>query len=122
MNATYEKPITDNQREIGNKIYSFLRSAHRNVTKEEICAYLGWEYTSSTDRKVRDTINLIKKRRPIVATPDQKGYFLCLTRDDIERCEHQCKYVDSIIEDLEQTKRPLISFLCQFEQNDDSDS
>lgn len=117
-NTTYEKPITDNQRETGNKIYLFLKSAHRNVTKEEICAYLGWDYTSSTDRKVRDTINLIKKRKPIVATPDQKGYFLCLSKDDIERCEHQWRYIDSIIQDLEQTKRPLISFLRKFNKTD----
>lgn len=112
--TTYEKPPTDNQREIGNKIYGFMKATRRNVTKEEICAFLGWEYNTSTDRKVRDTINLIKKRRPIVATPDQKGYYLCLTKDDIEKCEHQWKYIDSIISDLEMTKQPLISFLNQF--------
>lgn len=110
----FEKPITDNQREIGNKIYSFLKQARRNVTKEELCAHLGWEYNSSTDRKVRDTLNLLKKRRPIVATPDQKGYFLCLDKNDIERCKHQWKYIDSIIADLEATKRPLISFCDHF--------
>lgn len=105
-----EKPITQNQREIANKIYLFLRECHRNVTKEEICAHLGWEYNSTNDRKVRDTINLIKKKRPIVATPDQKGYFACVNKNDLERCVHRWKYIDGIIEDLEETKKPLIAF------------
>ena len=105
-----EKPITENQKEIANKIYAFLRECHRNVTKEEICAHLGWEYNSSNDRKVRDTINLIKKRRPIVATPDQKGYFACVNKNDLERCVHQWNYIDGIIKDLEETKKPLIAF------------
>ena len=106
----YEKPLTEKQKEIANKIYTFMKATRRNVTKEEICAYLGWEYNSSNDRKVRDTINRLKKRRPIVATPDQKGYYLCLTKDDIERCRHQWLYIDSIIQDLELTKKPLIAF------------
>ena len=109
-----EKPMTENQRDIGNKIYSFLRNCHRNVSKEEICAHLGWPYNSTTDRKVRDTINLIKKKRPIVATPDQKGYFACLTKADLDRCLHQWNYIDSIIQDLEETKKPLISFYNHF--------
>lgn len=109
-----EKPITENQKEIGNKIYVFLVKAHRNVTKKEICAHLGWQYNSTSDRKIRDTINLIKKRRPIVATPDQKGYFAPTCKDDVERCIHQWKYIDGIIADLEATKKPLISFCSRY--------
>ena len=40
----YEKPLTEKQKEIANKIYTFMKATRRNVTKEEICAYLGWEY------------------------------------------------------------------------------
>ena len=108
--TVYEKPLTEKQKEIANSIYAFMKQARRNVSKEEICAYLGWEYNSSNDRKVRDTINRLKKRKPIVATPDQKGYYLCLTKDDKEKCEHQWAYIDSIIRDLELTKKPLIAF------------
>lgn len=110
----FEKPITENQKEIANKIYAFLKDCHRNVTKEEICTHLGWTYNSTSDRKIRDTINLIKKKRPIVATPDQKGYFTCLNKNDLERCIHQWNYIDGIIKDLEETKKPLISFYNHF--------
>lgn len=110
----FEKPITENQKEIANKIYAFLKDCHRNVTKEEICTHLGWTYNSTSDRKIRDTINLIKKKRPIVATPDQKGYFACLNKNDLERCIHQWNYIDGIIKDLEETKKPLISFYDHF--------
>lgn len=70
-----EKPITENQKQIANIIYKFLYHQRRFVTKQELCAELGWEYNSTNDRKIRDTINIIKKRKPIVATPDRKGYF-----------------------------------------------
>lgn len=109
-----EKPITENQKQLANKIYKYLYHEHRFVTKEEICIMLGWEYTSSNDRKIRDTINVIKKRKPIVATPDRKGYFAPIQKEDLEEIIHQWKYIDSIIEDLEETKKPLIDFYEKF--------
>lgn len=112
--STFEKPVTEKQKEVANQIYIFLKNTRRNVTKEEICANLGWDYNTTTDRKIRDTINVLKKKRPIVATPDQKGYFLCLTKDDLDKCTHQWRYIDGIIEDLEETKQPLISFYNHF--------
>lgn len=105
-----EKPVTDNQKEISNKIYTYLYKQHRFCTKQEICEFLGWEYNTSNDRKVRDTINLIKKRRPIVATPDRVGYFAPIDKADLEEVVHQWKYIDKIIADLEETKKPLIKF------------
>lgn len=110
MGVKCEKPITEKQKLIGNAIYKYLYEQHRFVDKEEICKMLGWEYNSSNDRKVRDTINLIKKRKAIVATPDRKGYFAPKDENDIEEIDHQWKYIDSIIQDLEETKKPLIAF------------
>lgn len=105
-----EKPVTDNQKEISNKIYTYLYKQHRFCTKQEICEFLGWEYNSSADRKCRDCLNLIKKRRPIVATPDRVGYFAPIDKADLEEVVHQWKYIDKIIADLEETKKPLIKF------------
>lgn len=109
-----EKPITENQKELANKIYKYLHHQHRFITKEEIYNMLGWEYNSSNDRKIRDTINIIKKRKPIVATPDRKGYFAATNKSDLEEVIHQWKYIDSIIEDLKETKKPLIEFYEKF--------
>lgn len=109
-----EKPLTENQKELASKIYKYLHHQHRFITKEEICEMLGWEYNSSNDRKIRDTINVIKKRKPIVATPDRKGYFAPIQKEDLEEVIHQWKYIDSIIEDLQETKKPLILFYEMF--------
>lgn len=109
-----EKPVTENQKELANKIYSYLYKQHRFCTKEEICNSVGIEYNSSNDRKIRDTINLIKKRRPIVATPDRVGYFAPINKQDMEEVIHQWNYIDKIITDLEETKKPLIKFYEKF--------
>ena len=63
MEVKNEKPMTEKQKEIANAIYKFLYNEHRFVTKEEICLMLGWEYNLTNDRKVRDSINAIKKKR-----------------------------------------------------------
>lgn len=107
----FEKPITEKQQELATLIYKFLHKEHRFVTKEEICEMLGWEYNLTNDRKVRDTINIIKKIKPIVATPDRKGYFAPKFFDiDEEEVDHQLNYIDSIIDDLLATKQPLLDF------------
>lgn len=105
-----EKPTTEKQKDIANEIYRILLLARKFMSKEDICAKLGWEYNTTNDRKVRDTINLIKKRKPIVATPDRKGYFAPILRGDLDEIVHQWQYVDKIIADLEETKKPLIKF------------
>lgn len=105
-----EKPTTEKQKDIANEIYRILLLARKFMSKEDICAKLGWEYNLTNDRKVRDTINLIKKRKPIVATPDKKGYFAPILRGDLDEIVHQWQYVDKVIADLEETKKPLIKF------------
>lgn len=118
----FEKPITENQKILANKIYNFLLRTHRLTTKQEICEMLGLPYNSNNDRKIRDTINVIKKRRPIVATPDTKGYFAPTVKEDLEQVEHQWKYIDKIIADLEETKNPLIAFYNKYSRLNDKKS
>lgn len=105
-----EKPITEKQKQLANKIYTILVKAKDYVTKEQICAKLGWEYNLTNDRKVRDTINIIKHHKPIVATPDKKGYLAPIYAYQIEEVLHQWRYIDKLQAEHEETKKPLIKF------------
>lgn len=110
------KPMTENQKKVANSIYKYLATERRFVCKSEICDFLGWAYTETNERKIRDTINLIKKKRPIVATPDSKGYFAPLKAEDLEFIKKQLNYINSVIQDLEETKKPLIEFYEKFKK------
>ena len=72
---------------------------------------MGWPYNSSNDRKIRDLLSILKKRCPIIATPDQKGYKLAMSADDVESVIHQWRYIDKFMKELEETKVPLKRFL-----------
>ena len=102
-----EKPLTENQRYYCNTLYKYLM-AHDIVTKEEMLDHLGWD--SKKDRQLRDTLSIIGKKFPLIATSDQKGYKLAKTKNDIEDVIHQWKETDSRIEQLEARREPLIRF------------
>ena len=110
MEVICEKPLTENQKKIANTIYAYLIKEHRFVTKQELCAMLGWEYNITNDRKVRDCVNAIKHRRAIVATPDRKGYFAPKNENDLEEIIHQWRYLDKLEEEIKATKKPIIEF------------
>lgn len=107
----YEKPMTPNQKENGNKLYKFMMT-HDVLTKEEMLEFLGWD--KSKDRQLRDLISMIAKKRPIISTSNQKGYKIAKTRADIEAVENQWKEIDSRIAELEARKKPLIEFYDEF--------
>ena len=105
-----EKPeLSEETKKRANEIYRYLKAENRSVTKQEICDYLGWEYNSSSERRVRDLISLIAKRRPIIATSDQRGYKVP-TMNDLDAVEHQWRELDSRIAELEARREPLIKF------------
>ena len=66
--------LSEETKRRANEVYRYLRTEARPVTKEELCSFLGWEYNSSSERRVRDLISIIAKRKPIIATSDQRGY------------------------------------------------
>ena len=109
-----EKPLTKNKKEIANKIYAYLIKEHRYVSKQELCNMLGWEYNLTSDRKIRDSINSLKKVRAIVATPDKIGYFAPLNENDLEDLIHQWRYLDKLEKEIKDTKKPLIKFFEKF--------
>lgn len=102
-----EKPMTENQRQNGNKLYRFLMN-NETVTKEEMLDFLGWD--KSKDRQLRDLLSLIGKKLPLIATSDQKGYKIAKTKKDLEEVAHQWREFDSRIAQLEERKKPLIEF------------
>ena len=105
-----EKPeLSEETKRRANEVWRFLRDEAKPVTKQEICDFLGWEYNSSSDRRVRDLISIIAKRKPIVATSDQRGYKVP-TANDLEAVEHQWKEIDSRIAELAARREPLIKF------------
>jgi hypothetical protein len=106
-----EKPITQNKKELGNKLYKYLM-CNGVLTKEQMFSFLGWE--KEKDRQLRDLISLIAEKVPIVATSDSKGYMIAKTQKDLEIVEHQWKEIDSRIESLEKRKQPLIRFYEKF--------
>lgn len=102
-----EKPMTENQRQNGNKLYRFLMN-NETVTKEEMLDFLGWD--KSKDRQLRDLLSLIGKKMPLIATSDQRGYKIAKTKKDLEEVAHQWREFDSRIAQLEERKKPLIEF------------
>ena len=105
-----KKPMTENQRQNGNAIYRLLM-AYDVVTKEEMLAELGWD--NRKDRQLRDLLSMIGKKRPLIATSDQKGYKIAKTKADLEEVCHQWKELDSRIANLKERVTPLIKFYEQ---------
>ena len=66
---SFEKPMTENQKINGNKLYKFMKN-NDVVTKEQMLDCLGWD--KSKDRQLRDLISCIAKRVPVISTSDSK--------------------------------------------------
>ncbi len=110
-----EKPQITAIQERANIIYRYLRAKQDYCTKKELCFVLGWEYNTSNERRIRDILSLLSHKKPIIATSDNnKGYKLAQTQQDIEEVEHTWKELDKRIEEIENRKKPLISFRDSF--------
>lgn len=103
----FEKPMSENQKENGNKLYRFMKY-NDFVTKEQMLAHLGWDKTK--DRQLRDLISMIAKKVPVISTSDSKGYKIAKSPADLEEVEHQLKEFDSRIQEIEKRKEPLWKF------------
>ena len=103
----FEKPMSENQKENGNKLYRFMK--HNDfVTKEQMLQCLGWDKTK--DRQLRDLVSCIAKKVPVVSTSDSRGYKLIQSAEDLELVEHQLREFDARIAELEKRKAPLWKF------------
>ena len=101
------KPMTENQKINGNKLYSLLMHSDV-VTKDQMLDYLGWD--KKKDRQLRDLLSLIGQRVPLIAVSSDNGYKIAKTKDDLQEVIHSWKELDSRIKALESRKEPLIKF------------
>lgn len=106
----FEKPKLTAGQAHANEVYKLLAGSVKPLTKAEICRHLGWEYNNNNERRVREVISLLAKRRAIIATSDQRGYKLAKTAEDIEEVKHQWAELDGRIRELEERRKPLIEF------------
>lgn len=106
-----EKPMTENQKINGNKLYKFMMG-NDVLTKEQMLNALGWD--SKKDRQLRDLISMIAKKVPVISTSDSKGYKIAKTKEDLELVCHQWKENDSRIEEIQARTKPLIDFYEKF--------
>lgn len=111
MEQKIQKPMTENQKINGNKLYRFMM-LNGQVTKEQMLNFLGWD--SKKDRQLRDLISCIAKKVPVISTSDSKGYRIAKTKGDLEAVVHQWKEIDSRIAELEARKNPLVKFYDKF--------
>lgn len=107
----FEKPMSENQKENGNKLYKFLM--HNDiVTKEQMLNFLGWD--KKKDRQLRDILSLIGQRVPLIALSSDRGYKIAKTEADLEDAIHAWKELDTRCKALEARKLPLIKFYEKF--------
>lgn len=106
-----EKPKLTAGQAYANEVYKHLAVATKPLTKAEICERLGWEYNKNNERRVREVISILAKRRAIIATSDQRGYKLAKTAEDVEEVKHQWAEIDGRIKELEERRTPLINFI-----------
>lgn len=107
-----EKPMTENQKINGNKLYKFMMAHDGFVTKLQMFVALGWD--TSKDRQLRDLISMIAKKVPVISTSDNRGYKIAKSKADLELVTHSWAEIDSRIEELSKRREPLIKFYDKF--------
>lgn len=102
-----EKPMTENQKFYGNKLYKFLLH-NGTVTKAEMLNHLGWD--KKKDRQLRGLLSLIGQKAPLISVSNDEGYRLARTKEDLPLVEHAWAELYSRTEVLNRRMKPLIEF------------
>lgn len=110
MEIERPKPMSQKEKDMGNKLYVFLKQQTAPVSKQVLCELLGMEYNPSSDRRLRLIIAELAKIKPIISTSDKRGYKLAQSPNDFDEVAHQWAELDSRIKELEARKKPLIEF------------
>jgi hypothetical protein len=106
-----KKPeLNDIDKERANAIFRYLCKIRRPATKEEICEFIGWDFNTSNERRIRELISSIAKVKPIIATSNKRGYKVATSEEDLAEVVHQWRELDSRIEELAERRKPLIRF------------
>ncbi len=100
-----EKPVTEGMKDKVNRMYLVLRRGGY-FTKEQLAE----ELNIKSERSVRDVMSTLSKKKPIIATSDNRGYKLAMTTDDLEEVVHSWQEIDSRIDELDARRKQLIAF------------
>lgn len=116
--AEIMKPeLNELDRRRANDIFIFLRKRGRNpATKKEICEALGWEYTDSNDRRIRELISNLSRVVAIISTSDNRGYRLATCEEDYEAVYHQLCENRKRAREIETRNPPLEQFIREVER------
>ena len=111
MNDLFTKPVVKSFDEKKKVVLDYLKT-NNFATKHELCLLFGWNYqNSSKDRQIRDIVSSLSQEYPIIShSHTNKGYRLASTLEDLDEVQHSWKWIDSMIEELEKRKQPLIKF------------
>jgi hypothetical protein len=114
MTDLFTKPIVRNFEEKKKVVLEFLKK-NNFATKPQLCECIGLKYNANNDRRIRDVVSSLSQEYPIVShSHTNKGYRLATSLEDLEEVQHSWKWIDSMIEELEKRKQPLIKFHVQF--------
>ena len=104
-----KKPeLTAREKQLGNSIARLLKE--RTYTKEELIKIFG-----ISERKIRDIVSEIAKRRPIISISSGKGYkWASNSVDDYKAALRQWRENDSRARQITSRNEPLINHLQQF--------
>ena len=102
-----EKPMTENQKFYGNKLYKFLLH-NGTTTKDEMLNHLGWSRLK--DRQLRDLLSLIGQKVPLISVSSDEGYKIAKDENDLREVEHTWAELSSRVEVLNKRIAPLIAF------------
>lgn len=100
--------LTESEKRLGNSIARLLKE--RTYTKEELIKIFG-----ISERKIRDIVSEIAKRRPIISISSGKGYkWASNSVDDYKAALRQWRENDSRARQITSRNEPLINHLQQF--------
>ena len=104
-----QKPeLTESEKRLGNSIARLLKE--RTYTKEELIKIFG-----ISERKIRDIVSEIAKRRPIISISSGKGYkWASNSLDDYKAALRQWQENDSRARQITSRNEPLIKHLEAF--------
>ena len=100
--------LTESEKRLGNSIARLLKE--RTYTKEELIKIFG-----ISERKIRDIVSEIAKRRPIISNSSSKGYkWAGNSVDDCKAILRQWRENDSRARQITSRNEPLVKHLEAF--------
>lgn len=72
-------------KDVRNKIRSFILTSQHPVTNKDICEYLQIPYSRNHDRIIRKHISILVTKENEIITSGDEGYFMARTVEDLQK-------------------------------------